>query len=257
MSLMRTLTRVAVGILVAKTVGGLMNAGRSGGGIGGGGPMSGGRGTRPGGLEDMMGEIFARARPAGGQGTGGQAGRMGPAGPWGQDARPAPVPPPARPQADPVDPLGQVAGPLVVPEPGGGAGPWGQPTSGGDRVNSPASEDEALAGLMLRAMIQAAKCDGRIDAVESRKIMEGLGGSSDAEMALVRQLLLAPVDVAGLCRDVPAGQGAPIYEVSLLAIAPDSGIERAYLADLASGLGLDGADLADIHRRAGVDLAAG
>ena len=35
----------------------------------------------------------------------------------------------------------------------------------------PTPQQDAVAGLMLRAMLQAAKCDGRIDEGEKKKIL--------------------------------------------------------------------------------------
>ena len=57
---------------------------------------------------------------------------------------------------------------------------------------------EENAKLMIRAMIQAAKADGEIDAEERAKIMDHLSDASEDEIAFVEAELAAPVDVDAL-----------------------------------------------------------
>lgn len=311
MSLMGTLAKVAVGILVAKTVGGLLRGGQSGGrtGLPPGGPWGGGsggpsgrdrdaggpfrraggpvarRGGRETGLEDMMGDIFANT-------PGGRA------------------PAPER-RAPAEDPFGRNSGPVVAEEPGapaprqggglgdlleqlgggrrqgrlddvfgrsggggglgdilggvvagsrGAAGPGGSFGEvlndafgrGGEPDLAPSRAQEEAAALLLRAMIQAAKSDGRIDQAEQKKLMENLGQAEPAEMDFVRGELRAPVDIAGLCQQVPDGMQPQVYAMSLMAIDLDNRVEAQYLHDLASGLGLGRGEVNEIHDRLGV-----
>ncbi|MGC1486930.1 MAG: DUF533 domain-containing protein, partial [Albidovulum sp.] len=158
--------------------------------------------------------------------------------------------------------LGDLLGGLVAGAAGGRAA--GGATKGfGDMLNdafgaggepevAPAPEHEAAAGLILRAMIQAAKSDGRIDADEKKKLMNNLSDATPAEMAFVQAELRAPLDVAGLCRQVPAGLEAQIYGMSLMAIDLDSRAEAEYLHQLAGGLGLNQQTINQIHAQVGV-----
>lgn len=301
MSLMGTLAKIAIGVVIAKSVGGIMSGG--GGSAGGpsmprgfpgglpGGSGSGSGGGRRGrtGLEDMMGDIFSGAP---GRGVARQDN------PFGQQD-------PAGHKPVPTDPFGQGAGPVVAEEPGGGGGlgdvlgeltrnggPWGKSKGGGgglgdllgsvlagsrtvagrdrgfgDLLNEslrnggepdspPAPEQEMAAALMLQAMIQAAKSDGRIDAAEQKRLTDQLGSASPEEMDFVRGLLQAPIDITGLCRQVPDGLQPQIYAMSLAAIDFDSPIEAQYMQALAAGLGLSAAEISGIHQQMGVSQAA-
>ena len=57
---------------------------------------------------------------------------------------------------------------------------------------------EENAKLMIRAMIEAAKADGAIDAEEQARLTENLNDATPEEMAYVKELLAAPMDMAGL-----------------------------------------------------------
>ncbi len=304
MSLMGTLAKVAIGVMVAKTVGGMLKGGGGGGGglnlpgSGGGGPFGGGssggglfpqgRRSSGGGLDDMMNDIFAE-------------------GPKGGQTAPAP-----RQQPRQTDPFGQGSGPVEMPEPGsqggggglgdlleqlggrgqkgsggglsdilsgkGGAGGLGDllggllgaakgaaqgqggsfgevlndsMSRGGEPELAPTQDQEAAAGLLLRAMIQAAKSDGRIDQAEQKRLTDQLGQATPEEMQFVQQELRAPVDIDGLCAQVPQGLGPQVYAMSLMAIDLDNRVEASYLIKLAQGLGLSREDMAQIHQQMG------
>lgn len=120
----------------------------------------------------------------------------------------------------------------------------------GDTPAADAMEQQAK--LMLRAMIQAAKADGQIDAEEQKAIMARLGDLSEEEKAFVRAELQAPVDVAGLVRDAGTASREQVYSTSLAAIRVDNVAEATYLRNLALGLGLSDAERDAIHDRMGV-----
>lgn len=270
MSLMGTLAKVAVGVLIAKSVGGMIKGGRAapqgdaGGGFGTGqdgrygGPASPGRKTT--GLEDMMGEVL------GGGAKGGRATGSGL--------------PPRRPMED--NPFGQDSGPVVAGEPGRGGGGLGDLLGGilggaaagrasrgfGETLNealgnggepsvAPSRDQEAAAALLLKAMIQAAKSDGRIDQAEQKRLMENLGQATPEEMAFVKRELAAPIDIRGLCAQVPDGLQAQVYTMSLMAIDLDNRTEAQYLMELAEGLGLSRQDVAAIHSHVGAAQLTG
>ncbi len=93
--------------------------------------------------------------------------------------------------------------------------------------------------VMIRAMIYAAKADGRVDDEEQRHIIEGLGDDiTPEEMMFVQDELAAPVDVQALARSAPRGMEGQVYLASLMAIDLDSNPEAQYLHQLAQALDL-------------------
>lgn len=123
--------------------------------------------------------------------------------------------------------------------------------SGDEPETAPTPEQNALAGLMLKAMIQAAKSDGQIDEAEKARLMEQFGELDDEERAFIRDQMAAPVDAAALAAEVPAGAGAQVYLMSLMAIDFDNRKEAEYLHELAQGLGLDREAVNGIHAQVG------
>ncbi|MHA6347013.1 DUF533 domain-containing protein [Roseivivax sp. CAU 1761] len=116
-----------------------------------------------------------------------------------------------------------------------------------------APEMEKGAALMLRAMIQAAKCDGEIDAAEKAKILDFVGEDADPEdRAFVERELAAPVDPEALARDVPAAQRMPVYSAALMAIRVDTDAEAQYLDRLAKALELDEPTVNALHVQQGM-----
>lgn len=121
----------------------------------------------------------------------------------------------------------------------------------------PAPSDEAsqdaLGKALVRAMIAAAKSDGKIDAEEKAAIFERLNTMDlDAEAkAFVFDELSAPLDINA----VVAGADTPehaveIYAASLVAIEADTAAEQAYLQMLAARLSLAPELVAEIHAAA-------
>jgi uncharacterized membrane protein YebE (DUF533 family) len=258
MSLMKTLAKVAIGVAVAKGANAMMNkrsgAGSSQGGLGGllGGLGGGSKGA--GGLQDMLGGLMGGSQGGASGGLGGLLENLG-GGTRGGGLQGM---------------LGGLAG-------GAGAGsllgalggraqqrPRDNGASFGQVLNSnfdqtpedpiePTADQEAAAALMLRAMIQAAKSDGKLDDAEQEKLMGQLGGDIDAEeAAFVRSEMDATVDVDALVRQVPNGLGPQVYAMSLLAIDLDSQAEAQYLHKLAQGLDLDARTVNDVHAQLGV-----
>lgn len=112
-------------------------------------------------------------------------------------------------------------------------------------------QQELAAALALRAMIQAVKCDGELDAAEKRKLMEHMGEASREEVAFVNAELQRQVDVEGLAGQVPNGMEEQVYLVSLMAIDLDNQREATYLASLAKALELSPQEVNGLHDRMG------
>ena len=127
-------------------------------------------------------------------------------------------------------------------------------------LREPANDEEAqevasIVDLTVRAMINAAKADGRIDEDEMQKVVGEL--QADGLSADERNYLLAearkPLDTEALVRAVPNRQvAAQIYAASLLAIEVDTPAEKAYLAQLARELDLDNRVVSQIHATVGL-----
>jgi uncharacterized membrane protein YebE (DUF533 family) len=272
MSLMKTLARVAIGVAVAKGAKSMMRKRRpgdssgSGSDLGGllGGLMKGGGGgalggnarpdTRGGGIEGMLGGLLGGRGSSGGGGLGGMLERLGGSRRGGGG-------------------LGGMLGGLA-----GAAGAGGMLAGGdqrlrrfpaeprasfGEVLNSqfdgapeqeiePSQDQEALAALMLAAMIQAAMSDGTFDAGERAKLLDHLGELDAEDEAFVEARLKAPVDVDALVRQTPLDMGPQVYAVSLLAIDLDTQAEAQYLDKLAKGYGLSPDEINEIHGEMGM-----
>jgi len=126
---------------------------------------------------------------------------------------------------------------------------------------APANEAEAdaLGQSLVRAMIAAAKADGKIDAEEKQAIFDRLNAMDlDASAkAFVFDELSAPLDVNAVVAgaDTPE-HAAEIYAASLVAIDADTAAEKAYLQMLAARLELDPGLVTEIHAAAGADAPA-
>lgn len=112
-----------------------------------------------------------------------------------------------------------------------------------------------VATLTLKAMLNAAKADGRIDEQEKERLLGKLkeGGITAEEQRFINEEIQRPIDIDALVRAVPNEQvGAQIYAASLMAIEVDTDAERRYLADLAAKLELDPNAVAYLHRSMGI-----
>lgn len=130
---------------------------------------------------------------------------------------------------------------------GSGAGTAGpaalEPAPAGGRFlpapDAPGAQD--LARGVLVAMIQGAKADGHIDAEEQRRIfghLDTLGLDAEAK-AFVMDELAAPSDIARVTAHATTPESAAeLYAAALLAMDPDTAVERAWLDRLAQGLRL-------------------
>lgn len=115
------------------------------------------------------------------------------------------------------------------------------------------ADSQRLARVTLKAMINAAKADGRIDAEEKARLFDRLGqvSLSEEERNFLFDELARPMDTEGLIREATSpAVAAQIYAASLLAIDADQPAEKAYLAELAQKLGVDSALAAEIRTAA-------
>jgi uncharacterized membrane protein YebE (DUF533 family) len=118
----------------------------------------------------------------------------------------------------------------------------------------PAQRAEAndQAEILVRAMVNAAKSDGRIDEQEQQKILGQIGTQvSPAETEFLKREFAAPLDVAAFAQSVPQGMEQQVYALSLTAIDLDSQNEADYLGQLARALRIDPATCNQIHDKVG------
>lgn len=269
MSLGKTLLKVAIGVLVAKGVASLTR-GASGT------TPSAGRGTRidtgsTGGLEDMMGDVLRSGRSSGTRTTQTSGGGLGDLLDQISGQKRA-SPRATAPKGGLEDILGGLTGRRADPggvtagwAGGGSAGGVGDlldqvladkaaGTAGARPISLPESdrEEELSAALMLRAVLQAVKCDGELDDAERQRLMQAMGEADRSEVQAVQAELSRPVDVQGLARQVPAGLEPQVYMASLMAIDLDQRSEADYLNELAGALDLSPDQVNAIHDKAGV-----
>ena len=90
--------------------------------------------------------------------------------------------------------------------------------------------------MLIRAMINAAKADGRLDRGEQQAIINRMGKASRDDVEFVRQEFSRPLDVDQFVHEVPFGMEQQVFAMSLIAIDLDARSEASYLDDLADGL---------------------
>lgn len=206
------------------------------------GGSSAGGSSPGGGLGDLVGSVLGGSRSGGGSSGGGMGDLLG----------------------------GLLGGGSSAPSGGGGLGDllgmamkqFGAATQGNAsqaraqmRDSMPRGMDydqaEYQAETLIKAMINAAKADGRIDSGEQQKIVERLGEVNDDEIAFVQREFQAPLDVDGFARGIPRGMEQQVYAMSLMAIDLDSNPEAQYLHQLAQATGIGPEVANQIHERVG------
>jgi uncharacterized membrane protein YebE (DUF533 family) len=105
--------------------------------------------------------------------------------------------------------------------------------------------------VMIRAMINATKADGRVTQDEQQRIIEQIGDNSPETRELLRREFAEPFDVKAFVWSVPSGMEQQVYMVSLAAIELDTQQEAQYLQELAHGLRLAPEVVDQLHDRMG------
>lgn len=107
------------------------------------------------------------------------------------------------------------------------------------------------AKLLLRAMIYAARSDGRLDQMERQNILNRMGYLSPQERRFLEREFTVPINVRRFARDVPPGLEDEVYAISLTAIDLDTNREVRYLRELARELELNCDEVAYLHGQVG------
>ena len=111
-------------------------------------------------------------------------------------------------------------------------------------------DDDAT--LLLRAMINAAKADGKIDDEEVQNIIGRLGDLDEQEKAFLQSEFSAPLDLKGFCETVPEDLNEEVYAFSAMGMRLDTNQEAQYLGAVAQELGLKGEVCNAIHEKLGI-----
>ncbi len=269
MSLMKTLAKVAIGVAVAKGVGAVMQKRGSASAA-----NQAGRAESYGGAHSpqtdefsgRMGELLGKGRstpdqagPSGGLGDlldqlgGGASAQRGKA--------------PSGASLDDMlgglkggggGGIGDLLGGLLGGAASQGGGSFGELLNqslgggGSEPEVAPSQEQEAGAALMLRAMVQAAMSDGKLDDAEREKLIASLSDASPQEKELVNRMLNEQVDARGMAAMVPSGMEQQIYMMSIMGINLDSREEAQYLHDFATAMGIGPQDVNSVHDSLGV-----
>ncbi|MFD1703752.1 DUF533 domain-containing protein [Methylopila henanensis] len=104
------------------------------------------------------------------------------------------------------------------------------------------AEEQQLGLLLIRAMIAAARADGKIDREEIAKIREALkaAGSEDDEENFLLEHLGQPDDLDAIAAEAQGPElASEVWLAARLTIEPDTSGERYFLETLASKLKLD------------------
>ena len=116
-------------------------------------------------------------------------------------------------------------------------------------VDTSQAHRQALA--FVKAMINAAKADGQIDAEEQQKIVSKLTDLGPQEAAFVQDELNKPLNF-DFFADITQDMVLQVYAASLMAISLDTPAESSYMQQLAQGLGLDPQTVNGIHAQLGL-----
>jgi len=256
MSLVGTLGKVALGMVVARGVGKMMSGGAGGGagglgGLLGGGGAAGGLGSLLGGQQSGQqqgqqqgGGLGGLLGGQGGGAAGGLGGLLGGATQGGGAGGLGGL----------LESLGGAGGAAAAGGAAGGLGGLLNSTlNGQQQAEQPSAQQEETAKILIQAMVNAAKSDGQIDENEQQKIVSNLGEEvSEEERQFVLNEMQAPLDADAFIQSVPRGAEQQVYLMSLMAIDLDSQEEAQYLDKLREGFGMTQEASNAIHAQLGV-----
>ena len=107
------------------------------------------------------------------------------------------------------------------------------------------------ATLIIRAMINAAKSDGKFDEAEQNALVNKLGDLTQDEVNFIQSEFRKPLDVQAFANDIPRGMEHQVYALSLSAINLDENSEAQYLGQLAQALRITPDEANQIHTQLG------
>jgi hypothetical protein len=114
-----------------------------------------------------------------------------------------------------------------------------------------ASQANDQAVILIRAMVSAAKADGRLDSKEQQTIIGQLRDPSPEAIQFLRQEFDRNTTAREFALTVPVGMEQQVYTLSLIAIDLDTGDEAKYIKELGDSLRLSPEVREQIHQRLG------
>ena len=121
----------------------------------------------------------------------------------------------------------------------------------GTQAGQNQDSDNERAVVLIQAMVNAAKADGKLDEAEQQKIFERLGDPSRADLDFLRKEFARKLDVQEFARSVPVGMEQQVYTISLITIDLDEGSEANYLIELSESLRIPADVREQIHQHIG------
>ncbi|MGA9251892.1 MAG: DUF533 domain-containing protein [Roseobacter sp.] len=115
-----------------------------------------------------------------------------------------------------------------------------------DNPTQEPDEDE-MAQLMLRATLYAARADGDIDPDEKAKLMDAMRDADPEDLKAVQKVLSEEPDPTAIADATPKGLETQVYTMSLNAITPDNRAEAEFLHTLAQRFGLSPSTVNALH----------
>lgn len=140
---------------------------------------------------------------------------------------------------------------LGATSPGAGGGDLLGLLVGQGEQSAPPQAANEEAAILIEAMCNAAKSDGKIDEKERNTILGKLTDLDESEVSYLRKQLSSPLDLEGFVSRIPEDMAEQAYVFSLMAIKLDTKKEAEYFGRLAEGLGIDGDAANEIHSRLG------
>ena len=116
-------------------------------------------------------------------------------------------------------------------------------------IDTTQTHQQALA--FVKAMINAAKADGQIDAEEQQKIISKLTDIGPQEGMFIQEEINKPLNFDFLA-DITQDMAPQVYAVSLMAINLDTDAEQNYMQQLVQSLGLNAGTVNSIHAQLGL-----
>lgn len=252
MSMLETLARLAAAVAekpkapaaAAPKTASPRRGGAAGAGFAGAKPADAAPEPQAAGFGDILGRMIAGTSAApDAPGRGGLGGALDD---LSQMSRPGGTPPGGRRYTE--------APPAAKPKAGGSFGDLLNDIMAGRAPRQPSEAEEDLARLLIRAMLQAAKSDGRIDRDERQRILKAMGTPGKAAMDFLDAEIARAVDISALVRDTPDGAEAQVYLMSVMGIDLDAQDEADYLHQLARALNMTPQMVNAVHTRLGAPL---
>lgn len=126
--------------------------------------------------------------------------------------------------------------------------PQGRPPQIDPKVRDRQTQNQR-ALVLIRAMINAAKADGRLTPKEQKNLFDYLGDTSKSAVQFLQNEFNQPLDVREFAWNVPLGMEQQVYTMSVASIDLDVKTEAEYLKELAHGLRLAPEVCNAIHQR--------